>query len=96
MQDEQSPEEPQENLPSQMTERDARPATFWALKIYQMLRYILQLKNTSGKPFDIVNYMLPFQPVRMRDRCIVIKVCDVFERILSMQNNVSDYKDERT
>ena len=88
MHEEQSPQKLQAHRPSQMTEWDARPARFWALRIYQMLRYILQLENSSGKPHEIVNYLLPFQPVRLRDRQLVIEICDVFESILTMQNNV--------
>ncbi len=84
MQEEQSPQKPQTHRPSEMTEWDAIPARFWALKIYQMLRYILELKTTSGKPRDIVNYILPFQAVRLRDRHIAIGICDVLESILTI------------
>ncbi len=87
IQEEQSPQKPQTYRPSKMTEWDARPARFWTLKIYQMLRYILQLKTTSGKPRDIINYILPFQPVRMRDRHIAIDICDVIESILTIQTD---------
>ncbi len=90
LQEGQLPQKPHTRRPSQMTESDARPATFWALRIYQMLRYILQLKNTKGKPRDMVNYLLPFQVVRVRDRQLATEICDVFESILSMHKNESD------